>query len=56
MGESELRIEGMTNVQPNLLDVVALLSDHEELSLVQGQVGTVVQLFDDDFVLVEFCD
>jgi hypothetical protein len=46
----------MTNARPNLIDVVALLSDHEELGLVQGQVGTVVELFDDDIALVEFCD
>ena len=26
------------------------------LGLVQGQVGTVVELLDDDFALVEFCD
>ena len=46
----------MTKVQPNLLDAVALLSDQNELGLVQGQVGTVVELLDDDFALVEFCD
>ena len=45
----------MTKVQLNLLDAVALLSDQDELGLVQGQVGTVVELLDDDFVLVEFC-
>jgi hypothetical protein len=46
----------MTKVQLNLLDAVALLSDQSDLGLVQGQVGTVVELLDDDFVLVEFCD
>lgn len=43
-------------MQLNLLDAVALLSHQIELGLVQGQVGTVVELLDDDFVLVEFCD
>jgi hypothetical protein len=46
----------MTKVQPNLLDAVALLSDQSDLGLVLGQVGTVVELLDDDFALVEFCD
>ncbi|MFY7761817.1 DUF4926 domain-containing protein, partial [Aquidulcibacter sp.] len=46
----------MTKVQLNLLDAVALLSDQSDLGLVQGQVGTVVELLDDDFALVEFCD
>jgi Domain of unknown function (DUF4926) len=43
-------------VKPVLLDAVALLSDQEGLGLVQGQVGTVVELFDGDEALVEFCD
>jgi hypothetical protein len=46
----------MNNVKPVLLDVVALLSTHEGFGLVQGQVGTVVELFDGDQALVEFCD
>jgi hypothetical protein len=46
----------MSNVKPVLLDAVALLSDQEGLGLVQGQVGTVVELFDGDEALVEFCD
>ena len=46
----------MTKVQLNLLDAVAHLSDKNELGLVQGQVGTVAELLDDDFALVEFCD
>ncbi len=55
-GEPDLRTRTMTKVQLNLLDAVALLSDQNELGLVQGQVGTVVELLDDDFALVEFCD
>jgi hypothetical protein len=46
----------MSNAKPVLLDTVALLRDQEALGLVQGQVGTVVELFDDDKALVEFCD
>lgn len=46
----------MSNVKPVLLDAVALLSDQAGLGLVQGQVGTVVELFDGDEALVEFCD
>ncbi|MGE0210188.1 MAG: DUF4926 domain-containing protein [Parvibaculaceae bacterium] len=39
-----------------LLDAVAVLSDVPDRSIVQGQVGTVVELLDDDTVLVEFSD
>jgi Domain of unknown function (DUF4926) len=40
--------------QPALLDAVALLSDLSEPGLARGQVGTVVEILDDDTVLVEF--
>ena len=40
---------------PNLLDVVALLSDVPAHSLVRGQVGTVVELLDGAYE-VEFSD
>jgi Domain of unknown function (DUF4926) len=46
----------MTNTRPELLDPVALLRDEQALGLVQGQVGTVVELLNDDRALVEFCD
>lgn len=46
----------MIKVQASLLDAVALLTDQEEQGLVQGQVGTVVELLDDGYALVEFCD
>jgi hypothetical protein len=39
-----------------LLDTVALLDDQVALRLVQGQAGTVVDLFNGDQALVEFCD
>lgn len=37
-----------------LLDVVALLCDHQEINAVTGQVGTVVSILDSDTVEVEF--
>jgi Domain of unknown function (DUF4926) len=40
----------------DLLDVVALLDDDTANDLVRGQVGTVVELLDDQTVLVEFSD
>jgi hypothetical protein len=40
---------------PQLLDVVALLSDLPAQGLLRGQVGTVVQLLDDAYE-VEFSD
>ncbi|NJR20553.1 MAG: DUF4926 domain-containing protein [Hyphomonadaceae bacterium] len=46
----------MTNTKPALLDAVALLTDQADLGLIQGQVGTVVELFEGDYALVEFCD
>ena len=39
-----------------LLDVVALLQDHEELKLIAGQVGTVVETLEEDVFEVEFSD
>lgn len=39
-----------------LLDVVALLEDRPEHSLVRGQVGTVVERLADDHFEVEFSD
>ena len=38
------------------LDVVALLCDIPEKSLVAGQVGTVVEILDEDVFEVEFSD
>jgi hypothetical protein len=40
----------------SLLDVVALLADIPAHRLARGQVGTVIELLDDDTVLVEFSD
>ena len=37
-----------------LLDIVALLEDLPELSLVRGQVGTIVEEYDQDVFEVEF--
>jgi Domain of unknown function (DUF4926) len=39
-----------------MLDVVALLIDLPPDKLARGQVGTVIELFDGDEVLVEFSD
>jgi hypothetical protein len=41
--------------EPQLLDVVALLSDLPEHGLVRGQVGTVVELLDGAYE-IEFSD
>lgn len=41
--------------EPQLLDIVALLSDLPEHGLVRGQVGTVVDLLDGAYE-VEFSD
>jgi hypothetical protein len=38
----------------NVLDTVALLKDKQELGLVQGQVGTIVEVLLDGAFLVEF--
>lgn len=40
----------------SVLDVVALLTDFPQRSLVQGQVGTVVAKLTDDTFEVEFID
>ncbi len=45
----------MNNI-PQLLDVVALGEDLPEEKLVRGQVGTVVELLDDEHFEVEFSD
>ncbi len=42
--------------RPSLLDVVALLTDLPEQRLARGQVGTVVEQFDDKTLQVEFSD
>ncbi len=39
-----------------LLDVVALLEDVPELKLHRGEVGTIVEEFEDGSVEVEFAD
>lgn len=44
------------SVKPKLLDTVALTCDLDAESLVRGQVGTVVEVLDDDNFEVEFCD
>jgi hypothetical protein len=44
------------NSRPELLDVVALLQDMSKEGLGRGQVGTVIELLNDHFVLVEFSD
>lgn len=41
--------------EPQLLDVVALLTDVPEHQLVRGHVGTVVEILDGAYE-VEFCD
>jgi hypothetical protein len=45
-----------TDQDPSLLDVVALLSDLPAQRLARGQVGTIVEEFDDESFLVEFSD
>lgn len=42
--------------QIQLLDVVALLSDRQDLGLVRGQVGTVVEVYEPEVFEVEFND
>ena len=39
----------------NPYDTVALLRDREDLGLVIGQVGTIVEIFAPDAFEVEFC-
>ena len=41
---------------PELLNVVALLTGRPVEGLARGQVGTVVETLDDEYVLVEFSD
>lgn len=41
---------------PRLLDVVALTVDLPERQLIRGQVGTIVELLDDNAYEVEFSD
>ena len=45
----------MANTTPQLLDVVALLSDLPAQGLLRGQVGTIVELLDGGYE-VEFSD
>jgi hypothetical protein len=49
-------MEAVTNKQPAVLDVVALLADLPAERLARGQVGTVVEPLDERTVLVEFTD
>jgi hypothetical protein len=42
--------------RPSVLDVVALLADRSGDELARGQVGTVVELLDENTALVEFSD
>jgi hypothetical protein len=46
----------MTDKEPSLLDVVALLADIPARQLVRGQVGTIVEQLDSGTSLVEFSD
>ena len=46
----------MAETEPVILDEVALLADIPDQRLARGQVGTVVQLLDDETSLVEFSD
>jgi hypothetical protein len=46
----------MTDTTIRELDVVALMEDLPDLSLLRGQVGTVVLLHDADAFEVEFVD
>jgi hypothetical protein len=45
-----------SNEPPAELDVVALLAPRPAEGLIVGQVGTVVELLDEETVLVEFSD
>ncbi len=44
------------NKKFKLLDVVALLKDITTANLVSGQVGTIVELYDNENFEVEFCN
>lgn len=46
----------MPKKEINLLDTVALLEDLPQRNLIQGEVGTVVELLAPDVYEVEFCD
>ncbi len=48
--------EDAISVAPSLLDVVALLTDLPVRRLARGQVGTIVELLDEETALVEFSD
>ena len=39
-----------------ILEVVALVEDIPKCGLVIGQVGTIVEILDDEIFEVEFCD
>lgn len=39
-----------------LYDVIALKDDLPEYGLVKGQQGTLLEVFDEKYVEVEFCD
>jgi len=39
-----------------ILDVVALIQDFDELGLVAGQVGTIVEQLEQNVFEVEFCN
>ena len=42
--------------QPELLDIVAVLSSHQDSSVEVGDVGTVVELLPPDGLEIEFLD
>jgi hypothetical protein len=46
----------MTDKEPSLLNVVALLTDMPAQRLARGQVGTIVEQLDNETSLVEFSD
>jgi hypothetical protein len=48
-------VMAMPEKQPEILDVVALLEDVPGQKLVRGQVGTIVESYEDAYE-VEFCD
>ncbi len=48
--------KGTKNERSSLLDAVALLTDLPAHRLARGQVGTIVELLDDNTLLVEFSD
>lgn len=54
MSERTLKKSQVMAEKVTLLDVVALLDDVPAVGLCKGQVGTVVELLDDETVLVDF--